>query len=496
MRTKLQVVRVAAIGVLAASLAFGQEYEFKGGFPTRDTVLRVWDETNFRRAVEAYRFFYPTVSAEATFQGQRDAGCEDNKAAMLMACAPKHLLFTGNSDTPYLGVTIDLKPSGPVVLEIPPGKFLGIVNDHNFRWTADVGLPGPDAGKGGKHLILPPDFKGEAPQGYFVSRAATYKVLFALRVLPPGGDLKAGLDQLRKTKIYPLAKADNPPAYAFEDFTDRKVDLTPLRWEDNFQFWQKLNEVIQEEPAFPEFRPMYGLLAALGIEKGKPFQPTPRIMAILTRSAKEGRDQMLVSGFASPRRDRFVWNDRKWEWSALCSENGDFELPTGVDIEARDRWFSQAVGVSPKMFLRKPGAGSLYWLSLRDKDGAFLDGSKTYKLGVPQPVPAKLFWSVTVYDAATRSQIQTSQDKAALRSLFELKDKSTPAADLYFGPGAPAGHEGEWIKTNPGKGWFAYFRIYGPEGPAFDGTWKPADFEPVQESELQPTGRLSSNENK
>src|SRR6516162_10189693 len=128
MRTGLQIDSIAAIGVLAVSLASAQEYEFKGGFPTRDTVLRVWDETNFRRAVEAYRFFYPTVSAEATFQGQRDAGCEDNKAAMLMACAPKHLLFTGNSDTPYLGVTIDLKPSGPVVLEIPPGKFLGIVN--------------------------------------------------------------------------------------------------------------------------------------------------------------------------------------------------------------------------------------------------------------------------------------------------------------------------------------------------------------------------------
>jgi hypothetical protein len=104
-------------------------------------------------------------------------------------------------------------------------------------------------------------------------------------------------------------------------------------------------------------------------------------------------------------------------------------------------------------------------------------------------VPAKLFWSVTVYDAATRSQIQTGQDKAALRSMFELKNESSPAADLYFGPDAPSGHEGEWIKTNPGKGWFAYFRIYGPEGPAFDDTWKPADFENVQDPEPQPTGR-------
>jgi hypothetical protein len=120
--------------------------------------------------------------------------------------------------------------------------------------------------------------------------------------------------------------------------TDQKVDVTLLRWEDNLQYWEKLHKVLQEEPALEEFRPMYGLLAALGI-----------------------------------------------------------------DVEARDRWFSQAVGASPKMFLRTAGADSLYWLGLRDKGGAYLDGGKTYKLSVPQPVPQKLFWSVTVYDSATRS---------------------------------------------------------------------------------------------
>ena len=120
-------------------------------------------------------------------------------------------------------------------------------------------------------------------------------------------------------------------------------------------------------------------------------------------------------------------------------------------------------------------------MGLRDKAGVYLDGGKTYKLRVPQPVPGKLFWSVTVYDAATRSQVQTEQGKAALRSLFELQDKAADkSVDLYFGPKAPAGHEGEWIKTSPGKGWFVYFRIYGPEQPAFDGSWKPGDFEEVK----------------
>ena len=96
-------------------------------------------------------------------------------------------------------------------------------------------------------------------------------------------------------------------------------------------------------------------------------------------------------------------------------------------------------------------------------------------------MPAGLFWSVTVYDALTRSQVQTDQGYAALRSMFELKDLTKdPTVDLYFGPKAPAGKEKQWIKTIPGRGWFVYIRIYGPQEAAFNGSWKPGDFETIQ----------------
>ena len=157
--------------------------------------------------------------------------------------------------------------------------------------------------------------------------------------------------------------------------------------------------------------------------------------------------------------------------TAISNTNGR------IDTEAREKWFYQAIGASPAMFRRDPQAGSLYWLGLRDKTTDYLDGGKHYVLHVPLPVPGKLFWSVTVYDTETRSQIQTSQKKAALRSLFELKDVKGKAAELHFGPAAPKGKDGRWIQTIPGKGWFVYFRIYGPEAAAFDGSWKPGDFE-------------------
>lgn len=456
----------------------GSGYAFVEGYPTAEAAQRAHDDQDFQRAVQVYRFFYPTVSMEGVFQGTRDAGVEDNKAVMILACGPRHVLFTGNSDTPYSGGTLNLKEFGPAVVELPPGPYLGIVNDHNFGWIADVGLPGPDGGKGGKHLILPPGYTGKVPGGYYVSRSKTNFVLIGVRALPKGGDMDGALDAQRRIKIYPLSKARKPPPYSYVDRTNDRIDITPLHWEDNIQFWEKLNKVAQEEPSIEEFRPMYGLLAMLGIEHGKPFAPAARMKAILERAAKAGRDQMLVAGFASVRPDRLVWPDRKWEYATLVYQNGDFELPTGIDLEARDRWFSQAVGMSPKMVLRTAGAGSLYWLGLRDKDGAYLDGGKTYKLSVPEPVPQKLFWSVTVYDNRTRSQIQTDQDEAALRSLVELKGvPKTGTTDLYFGPNAPAGEGGKWIKTNPGQGWFVYFRLYGPTGPAFDGSWKPGDFE-------------------
>lgn len=450
-------------------------YSLERGFPTSEAAQAARDDADFQRAVTAYRFWYPTVSAEGIFNGNREIGIEDNRAIGIAATSPSTLAFTANSDTPYGFGALDLR-DGPMVIEVPPGAFIGLVDDHHQRWVMDMGLPGPDAGRGGKHLVLPPGYSGDVPGGYQVGRAASYKALVAVRAMPTDGDINGALDSLRRIRIYPLASAASPQLLTFVDVSGKKMDATSLRWEDNLQFWQVLHRIIDAEPVVDEFRPMYGLLAALGIEQGKPFAPDARMTNILERAAQVGRDQMLVSAFASARPDRTAWPDRKWEWV-------DFETATGPDLEARDRWFAQAIVTSPAMFRRSAGAGSLYWLSARDATGAYLDGGKTYKVTIPQPVPGKLFWSVTAYDSATRSQVQTDQDKAALRSLFELKDVAgAGSVDLFFGPNAPPGQEGRWIKTTPGKGWFAYLRIYGPEQAAFDGSWKAGDFEEVMES--------------
>ena len=456
-------------------------YSFERGYPSGDTAQKAYDDADLNRAVEAYRFFYPTVSGHAIFKGNEKIGIVPNKVFGTLDTKPKHVGFTLNSDTPYAPLLMDLT-DGPMVIELPPGPLICIAMDVNQLWIADLGLPGPAAGKGDKVVFMPPGSKDKPPAGYRVAYSPSNTMLVGIRSLPVGGDVPAAVERIKTVKVHPLKPTPGWPEAKWLDLTPEPQDTTPLAWENNMQFWQELYEVINAEPPNPHFHYFYGELAALGMEKGKPFNPDAHMSAILEKAAKIGNAQMRVESFGDRRPDRIVWLDRKWEWAALRFEDGDFNTPNYGDLYARDKWFYQAIGASPAMFKRDPTAGSLYWLGVRDNTGATLDGGKTYKLTVPQPVPGKLFWSVTVYDTDTRSQVDTDQGKAALRSMFELKNvPRTQPTDLYFGPTAPAGHENQWIKTIPGKGWFVYFRVYGPEQAAFDGSWKPGDFEEARQ---------------
>ncbi|MCH8617161.1 DUF1254 domain-containing protein [Sphingomonas sp. SM33] len=456
------------------------EINFKLGYPDAQSAQRAYDDTDLNRAITAYRFFYPTVSGAAIVQGDLDCGLVPNKVFGVMHSGPEQVLYTTNNDTPYGPLLLDLG-IGPLVIELQPGPLIVCSIDVNQRWVADMGLPGPDAGKGGKHILVPPGFKGELPSGngIYVHEASSNLQIVGARALPVGGDVEGAKTRLTTIKVYPLDSKTEWSEPQWKDLTGVEQQGTPLAYERDFKFWEVLHKTVDHEPAYEGYHNEYGELAALGIEKGKPFAPDARMKDILTRAAAIANDEMRVQSFADRRPDRFPWPGRKWEWASLRYEDGDFNTALYTDLEAREKWFYQAIGASPAMFRRDAQAGSLYWLGLRDTTGAYLDGGRNYRLTVPLPVPGHLFWSVTVYETDTRSQIRTDQNKAALRSMFELKDLSGGSAELFFGPETPAGKEGRWIKTTPGKGWFVYFRIYGPQAAAFDGSWKPGDFERV-----------------
>lgn len=451
---------------------------FVRGFPTEEAAQLAYDEADLNRAIQAYKFFYPTVSGAAIVKGNEQIGVVPNKVFGILDCAPEQLVFTANSDTPYGPLLLDLS-IGPIVVELPPGPLIVCSMDINQRWVADMGLPGPDAGKGGKHLLVPPGYQGQIPtKDYYVHSASSNRQIVGARSLPVNGDVKGAKERLTTIKVYPFDPTVSWTEPKWLDVTGKVQDTTPVAWENNIMFWEVLHRTVETEPPYSGYHNYYGELAALGIEKGKPFNPDARMKAILEAAAQKANAQMRVQSFSDRRPERIVWKDRQWQWASLRFEDGDFNTAARLDTEAREKWFYQAVGASPAMFRRDTHAGSLYWLGLRDKASAYLDGGKNYKLSVPLPVPGKLFWSVTVYDSDSRSQIQTSQKKAALRSMFEL-NLAAGSAELYFGPAAPQGKEGQWIQTIPNKGWFTYFRIYGPEAAAFDGSWKPGDFEEI-----------------
>ena len=471
---------LALICALAPTVANSQAaespYIFERGYPTAKTIQKAYDAADLRRAIEAYKFFYPTLGTEAVMQQMQAAGTKPNEAGIVMATGPRQQFGGANADTPYAITTVDLKSSGPMVVELPPGPFIGFVNDHNMRWVADMGTIGPEKGHGGKHLILPPDYTGAVPEGYYASRSKTWKVVVFVRIMPVGGDVAKALQTVNGIKVYPLAKVGQPVTHHFIDVSDKTMSLPVLAWENTMEYWRQLHAVIQTEAAPTDFRPMLGMLAALGIEQGKPFNPDARTQHILEEAAHTAVAEMRVNSVAKRNPKMIAWKGRMWEWLALQLINpatGDFGVPAYLNLEASDAYYFLGFGVSAAIGKPAVGAGSVYWLAYRDGTGAFLDGGKNYKLTIPGPVPGKLFWSMTVYDVDTRCLIATGQDKAAIRSLLDKPQANADGSfDIYFGPEALPGKEGMWIKTIPGKGWFGCFRIYGPQVPAFDGTWR------------------------
>ena len=158
--------------------------EFEGGsFPTEASTQKIYDEMDRQRATQAYMDFYPSLSLYSIVKSQiRDFGFKSASDVGVMAdfMKPSENYLTGNNITVYAFASIDLKVDGPTVVEIPPGMY-GNANDAAFKYLTDFGPTGPDKGKGGKYLFLPPGFKGETPKGYFVFRSPGYRIWAMMR---------------------------------------------------------------------------------------------------------------------------------------------------------------------------------------------------------------------------------------------------------------------------------------------------------------------------
>lgn len=454
-------------------LPFGSLNLFDG-VPDKASTEKLYDHLDFQRAVQAYLLALPVVNQIGNRDGILKVGQVNTTVPIWENLVDSRTVeLTANDNTPYTWFWVDLR-KGPLVIEAPP-KVLGLVNDIWYHWNGDVGITGPDQGKGGKYLLLPPGYKGDVPGGYFVIRPGSFSVWVAWRSFLVDGNPKPGVDDVKKlTRIYPLAQAANPPALNFVNMSGKPFNLVAPA---DYRFWELLNQVVQDESTEAVDGTTLGLWASVGIRKGQPFAPDARMKRILTDAAAMGDATGRALGYRTRDKNAYFFDDRQWKRPFIGGYK--FEWQPGVpNLDAAAMYFFMATGVTPAMDTQIVGEGSTYpWTAVDAKNNP-LDGGKNYKLHLPPNIPVKTFWSVIVYDTQTRSMLQTDQQFPSVSSQNKaMKANGDGSVDVYFGPKAPAGKEGNWVQTVPGKGWFTILRLYGPLEPWFKKTWRPGDIE-------------------
>jgi len=457
---------------------------FFDGMPEQETVRKVYDNLDRIRATEVFLDMVPLASIEGMRRGFESAGVDSSHKILLYndLMDSNSLFLTGNTDTIYALGMLDLQRDGPTVVEIPPGAGPGTVNDAYFRFVIDMGAPGPDRGKGGKYLILPPGYGGAVPQDYFSVESPTYVNWVPLRGFLKDGKTDAAVKMWTNgLKIYPLSQKDNPPK--LEVINSTGIVMNTIHANDE-TFYEEINEVIQREPLGFLDDELRGNLSSIGIEKGKPFNPDDRMKGILKDAVEIANATARTLAFRSRSDTIYIYDDKSAWFSAFDGGNYQWlknDGNGGRNKDARTLFFYIATVNTPAMVLEMIGAGSQYALAALDSKGRYLDGAKTYELIIPTDVPAKDFWSLVVYDPQTRSMLQTGQpypskNNERNRDLVTNEDGSTT---IWFGPQAPEGKKTNWIQTVPGKGWFICLRLYGPLEPWFRKTWKPGEIELV-----------------
>jgi hypothetical protein len=440
------------------------------------TSQELASRTVYRRAVDAVIWGVPAVNLDMMRQAYfRDAKASYNDIVWWPKGGGwKNQSLDVDTSVRYLYIFCNTKSDGPIVLDVPPAvtaaSFYGTAMDTWQVPLVDLGLEG----KGGKYLILPPDYKGDVPAGYIPVRPKTYNTYTLLRSIlatRSEADVHAGDALVKQVKVYPLSKAGNPPEPRFIDATDIIYNAV-VPYDDSF--YDSLARVINEEPVQARDLQMLGMLLPLGIEKGKEFKPDLATRTQLKGAAAEAH-AWLIEGIISTF-ERY-YPDGKWTIpTSAIGVKTEFlwEVPNYFDVDARGITLASFFGPVSKL-----GGGSFYLSTYYDKSGAQLSGENTYRLHVPSNVPASQFWALTVYDLETEAFFRDSTHLTVDSLDKAVRKNADGSVDIDVGPKAPAGMEANWIYTPPGKKWYPWFRFYGPEKAIFDKSWRLPDIERI-----------------
>ena len=453
------------------------------GYPVKESQQLLFDEIDFQGAVSAYLQSIPQMALYGSVKTNHYYGATQNTDSLVMYQDPSvNGMLTPNKVVTYLFNYPNLDETGPLVYEYPAGETAGLVLDIQMRWYADLGLTSSFGGQQViKYLLLTegqelPDGINLNKREYEILRLQTTQIFFAFRVLDP---VKTpGLE--KKLKIYPYADRADPKANKF--FQAKKNDDTYYMAQPvGMKYWEQLHELVQIERVNEADRYMMARLKAVGIEKGKPFKPTPRQVTILKRAALVGEKMAINISFVARSKAAAYRKDSNWVFAlTLNPSHRDGDI---YQLEQRIDWAYEAYGVSTAMMAGIPGKGSTYLGAYRDDRGDWFEGANAYVFHIEPDAPAARFWDLSVYRLETRGLLPLKKGDVASVNTFtkNLKKNKDGSIDIYFGPGnAPDGFESNFVNTTKGMRWFCYFRLYGPTKTYFDRSWKMNDIKKVK----------------
>lgn len=437
------------------------------------------DELYYHNAIQAYLTMLPLLNTIGLRDGSEAAFGKGYNVLPIWKerMDSRAWVPTPNADVIYSMSYLDLKETGPLVINAP-ANVIGMFTDFFQRTITDVGAVGPDRGRGGLYLLLPPGYTGEIPQGYFAFRSSTYNVFLFFRTIMAKGDGKPdpapAVANAEKTRVYPLftPEKDVKPM-VFPDASGKRVNMMyPI---DN-TYWTKLKAFVDYEPVAaidPELR---GTLAAIGIIKDQPFNPTAKQEELL-KKAVETAPKMILAARQLGRDDKrqLYYKDRQYEniWAGGTAE---WLQDSYTDVIQRACYFQIAYSSASAMVMRTTGAGSKYPYTARDANGEFLNGSNTYKLHLPPNPPAALFWAVTLYNITDGTMPETDQLMPSINGYYNLPKNADGSLDIWLGPQKPADvADISFLKTVPGRNFLVALRLYGTGVAFYDQTWKPDD---------------------
>jgi hypothetical protein len=442
------------------------EFE-SNGYLAKSSINQVGLEYLKSKAISAYEYALPIVAIEQWHKGYLNETKNYGDWIIYNNRESKMPILTSNDVTPYVITYLNLKEDN-YYLEIPPGPIGGMVIDIYQTPLADLGVVGPDKGKGGKYLLVGPD--NSTPENHdadFVVKCNGNLLFVGTRIIGLKGDEYEKV--LNAHKVYKQNEKKTKQEFIY-------ASKNP-KWMGNqthgMQFWKDLNNVLQNEPVVDRNRFILTQLRDLGMVKGNEFNPSEEQVKILTEASNMGNAIAMVNTFsrAETNPKERHWEDRDWLY-ILNMKNLSQIAPQYYEIKEIASYSYEAITTSKGMLLNNVGSGSKYLGAYMDESGNWLDGKNTYVVNVPKDAPANQFWAITVYDNDTRCMIKNETMISDINSNQELKVEEDGSTNIYIGPKSPEGYEKNWIQSNPEKGFFVYLRLYGPLEGYYDKSWK------------------------